>query len=61
MRGLVVPTTVAVTGNDLEMTGADGRIVSEAVLARGRTMVAEILEIAELQRLRNAREAIAAD
>lgn len=62
MRGLVVPTTVAVTGNDLEMPdGAEGHIVSEAVLARGRAMVDEIIEIAELQRLRSAREAIAAD
>lgn len=61
MRGLVVPTTVAVTGNDLEMTGTDGRIVGDAVLARGRAMVAEIVEIAELQRIRASREAIAAD
>lgn len=61
MRGLVVPTTVAVTGNDLEMTGADGRIVGDAVLARGRAMVAEIVEIADLQRIRASREAIAAD
>jgi len=61
MRGLVVPTTVVVTGNDLEMTGADGRIVSEAILDRGRAMVNEILEIADLQRIRNSREAIAAD
>lgn len=61
MRGLVVPTTVVVTGNDLEMTGADGRIVSEAILDRGRAMVNEILEIADLQRIRNSRGAIAAD
>ena len=61
MRGLVVPTTVAVTGNDLEMTGADGRIVGDAVLTRGRAMVAEIVEIADLQRIRASREAIAAD
>ncbi|MGC4106806.1 MAG: NADPH-dependent FMN reductase [Thermomicrobiales bacterium] len=60
MRGLVVPTTVAVTGNDLEMTGAEGRIVSDGVLTRARSMVAEIIEIAELQRLRAAREVAAA-
>lgn len=61
MRGLVVPTTVAVTGNDLEMSGAEGHIASDAVLNRGRAMIAEIIEIAELQRLRVARGAIAAD
>ncbi|MGB3331165.1 MAG: NAD(P)H-dependent oxidoreductase, partial [Thermomicrobiales bacterium] len=61
MRGLVVPTTIAVTGSDIEMNGADGRITNEAVLDRGRAMVAEIIEIADLQRLRAARGTIAAD
>ena len=61
MRGLVVPTTVAVTGDDLVMNGAEGRIVSDSVLTRGRAMVAELIEIAELQRARAARAALAAD
>ncbi|MGC4189838.1 MAG: NADPH-dependent FMN reductase [Thermomicrobiales bacterium] len=61
MRGLVVPTTVAVTGGDLEMAGAEGRITSQAVLNRGRTMIAELVDIVELQRLRASREAVAAD
>lgn len=57
MRGLVVSTTVAVTGDDLVMNGADGEIVGQGVLTRGRAMIGELLDIAELRRARAAREA----
>ncbi|MGN6483795.1 MAG: NADPH-dependent FMN reductase [Thermomicrobiales bacterium] len=59
MRGLVVPTTVAVTGDDLAMDGAAGQIVGQGVLTRGRAMIDELIDIAELRRARTAREALA--
>lgn len=53
MRGLVVPTTVAVTGDDLAMdAGLKERIIGEGVLTRGRAMIGELLDIAGLRRAR---------